>query len=348
MPATTRQPDCQTLARASRRGRGGVVARMAGAAVLGVGMVGGIVGDAAASNYNSNVESTRANPWGQELRDDVGVVEKVNSDLPLDLVFTDEDGHDVTLAEFFEAGRPVILNLGYYRCPTVCGIVLKKLADTLSETGLDMGEDYIVLNMTIDPNETPEHARQVRDDAFGFLKENDVTPNPEGWRFLTADAQTIQTISKAAGYNYFYIQSQDEYGHPAVLVLATGDGTINRYLRGTVYDARTLRLSVVETSEGKAGSLLDQVFLTCFRYDPDANNYSATAKFIMMTAGVVTLLTLGGGMGMLFAYERRRKTLLENSPPENDSLEDESLGNGPSGDEPLADARPGGKDPRST
>lgn len=319
MPPLPRQPEPATNApatpRASRRGRA-AGARWAAAALLGAGLaLGGPLQPASASNYNNNVERTQSNPWNQELQNDVGVVEKLNSPLPLDLVFTDEDGNDVTLGSFFEDGRPVVLNIGYYRCPTVCGLVLKKLSDTLGDTGLDMGEDYIVLNMTIDPDETPEHAKQVRGDAFGFLKENGVTPNPEGWRFLTADAATIEAITTATGYHYFYIAPQNEYGHPAVLVLATGDGTINRYLQGTAYDARTLRLSIVETSEGKAGSLLDQAFLTCFRYDPDANNYTATAKFIMMVAGGVTMLTIGGGMGMLFAYERRRRVLLEKNAP---------------------------------
>jgi len=281
---------------------------LAGCAVAGAVIAGG---PAQASNYGNNVESTRANPWEEELRNQVGVVERTNSPVPMDLVFTDEDGNDVTLGSFFEDGRPVVINLGYYRCPTVCGLVLKKLADTLGETGLDMGEDFIVLNMTIDPDETPQHARDTRDDAFGYLRENDVEPNPEGWRFLTADAETIKQITEATGFEYFYIAPQNEYGHPAVLTLVTGDGTIGRYMHGTAYDARTLRLSLVETSEGKTGTWLDQAFLTCFRYDEDANNYTATAKFIMMVAGLVTLITLGGGMGMLFAYERRRRTLLE-------------------------------------
>lgn len=319
LPPLPRQPDsanpAHTPTRARRRSAA-AGARWAVAALIGAGLaLGGPSQPAGASNYNNNVESTQANPWNQELQNDVGVIEKLGSPLPLDLVFTDEDGNDVTLGSFFEDGRPVLLNIGYYRCPTVCGLVLKKLSDTLGDTGLDLGGDYIVLNMTIDPDETPEQARKVRDDAFGYLRENGVTPNPEGWRFLTADAKTIDKITTATGYHYFYIEPQNEYGHPAVLVLATGDGTINRYMQGTAYDARMLRLSIVETSEGKAGSLLDQAFLTCFRYDPEANNYTATAKFIMMVAGGVTLLSIGGGMGMLFAYERRRRVLLENDTP---------------------------------
>lgn len=279
----------------------------------------GLALPAAGSDYNGNTESTRPNPWGTELQSEVAVVERLNCDLPMDLAFTDEDGNAVTLGDFFEDGRPVILNIGYYRCPTVCGLVLKKLADTVGETGLDLGDEFVVLNLTIDPNETPEHARQARDDAFGFLREKDVAFDEDGWRFLTADAESIKAITDATGYKYFYIQPQDEYGHPAVLVLASGDGVINRYMHGTSYDARTLRLSIVETSEGKAGSLLDQAFLTCFRYDPDANNYTATAKFIMMIAGVVTILSIGGGMGMLFAYERRRRALLETDDTPTDT-----------------------------
>ncbi|MFI4859476.1 MAG: SCO family protein [Phycisphaerales bacterium JB063] len=284
---------------------------LAACAVAGALVAGGLTGPASASNYNSNVESTRANPWGEELENEVGVVERLNCDLPMDLAFTDETGKAVTLGDYFAEGRPVILNIGYYRCPTVCGLVLKKLADTVGDTGLDLGDDFVVLNITIDPDETVEHAQQARDDAFGYLRDKGVEPKAEGWRFLTCDAESIKQITDATGYQYFYIKPQNEYGHPAVLVLATGDGVISRYMHGTAYDARTLRLSLVETSEGKTGSLLDRAFLTCFQYDPEANNYSATAKFIMMTAGAVTLLFVAGGMGMLFAYEKRRRSLLE-------------------------------------
>ncbi|MEM9415724.1 MAG: SCO family protein [Planctomycetota bacterium] len=292
---------------------------LAACAAIGALAAGAVVGPAAASNYNSNVESTRANPWNEELENEVAVVERLNCDLPMDLAFTDEDGNAVTLGAFFEDGRPVILNIGYYRCPTVCGLVLKKLADTVGDTGLDLGDDFVVLNITIDPDETPEHARQTRDDAFGFLRDRGVEPNADGWRFLTADAESIKQITDATGYKYFYIKPQNEYGHPAVLVLATGDGVIARYMHGTAYDARTLRLSLVETSEGKTGSLLDRAFLTCFQYDPDANNYTATAKFLMMTAGTVTLLFVGGGMGVLFAYEKKRRSLLESEEIQTDT-----------------------------
>jgi len=282
----------------------------AAALCAGVGF-GLIAGSASASDYNNNAESTRPNPWVEELQQDVGVAERLNSALPMDLAFTDENGKTVTLGEYFHGDRPVILNIGYYRCPVVCGLVVKKFADTVSETGLDMGDDFVVLSITIDPDESTEHALEARDTAHDFLKDNGISPDDDGWHFLTADKETIKQITTAVGYQYFYIKPQNEYGHPAVLVLATPDGRVGRYIHGTNYDARTLRLSLVETSDGEIGSFLDQAFLTCFRYDSEANNYTATARFIMMLGGGVTMVALAGGVGMMFMYERRRRHLLE-------------------------------------
>lgn len=300
---TTRSPLAAAL---GRRGRLACVALLAGACLMPM---------PASARYNQDVQGTNPgdnlnNPWQESLVTDIGVIQKLNDTIPTDLPLIDEQGNAVNLADFYKAGRPVVLNLGYNRCPVVCGLMLKQLADTVGDTGLDMGEDYVILNISIDPNETPEHSRKTREDAEAMLKKNGAAFDADGWRFLTADQQTIDTLTDAVGFQYFYIPPQNEFGHPSMIVLTTGDATISRYLTGTTYDSKTLRLSLVEASEGKVGSILDQAFLTCFRWDPEANNYAATAKFIMMTGGVVTMLAIGGGLLTLFAYERRRQTIL--------------------------------------
>ncbi|MEM9019679.1 MAG: SCO family protein [Planctomycetota bacterium] len=269
----------------------------------------------ASARYNQQVQDTvpgqdQANPWLDELNNDVGITQKLGDALPTALPFIDEQGETVTLDQFLQTGRPIILNLGYNRCPSVCGLVLGHLVQNVGETGLDLGGDYLILNVSIDPGETPEHSRERRDEVKQMMAEAGAAFDPEGWRFLTAEPATIQSLTQTTGYGYIYLPAQNEFGHPAALVLLTGDGQISRYLTGTTYDGKTLRLSLVEASEGKVGNLLDAAFLTCFRWDSEANNYTATAKFIMMTGGVVTIVAITGGVFMLFAYERRRQQLL--------------------------------------
>lgn len=270
----------------------------------------------ASARYNDQVSETDPgdtgpNPWTEDVRNEVGIVEKVNSPVPMDLVFYDEQGAPIELSELFKQGRPVVLNLGYSRCPSICIQMRSELTKHLGDTGLTLGEDFIILNISIDPDETPEQSRQLKARVMDELKAKGQTPDPEGWRFLTGEKQIIDELTEALGYRYLYIPPQDEFGHPGVLVLADGSGTIRRYLNGTSYSSKTLRLSIVETSEGKVGSFLDKAFVTCFVWDPEANNYAATAKFIMMLGGGVIILFVIGGIVAGLAYEKRRQRLLK-------------------------------------
>ena len=269
---------------------------------------------AAATVYNGqNPENPEnvSSPWTADLQKQVGIIEKLNSPIPLDLVFYDEAGAPIELAELFKPGRPVLFNLGYSRCPSLCVQMRSELTKNLGDTELELGKDFIILNISIDPKETPDDSTRLRDQVFAELKAKGQTPSRAGWRFLTAEQEMIDKFTDAVGYRYMYIPPQDEFGHPGVLVLADGQGTIRRYLSGTSYTPRTLRLSIVETSEGKVGSMLDRAFVTCFRWDPDANNYAATAKFMMMIGGGVTILLVGGLLLAGLAYEKRRRHLLE-------------------------------------
>lgn len=269
---------------------------------------------ALATEYNSrnrdNTESL-ANPWTEDLIREVGIVEKVNSPIPADIELIDEAGNMVSLGSFFEEGRPVVINLGYSRCPSICIAMRNQLVQTLPDTELSLGEDFIVLNVSIDPEETPDVSKKMQETTLAELKEKGVDASADGWRFLTGDQASITALTEAVGYRYLYIKTQNEYGHPGVLVLADGEGIVRRYLSGTAYSGRTLRLSIVETSQGKVGSFFDQAFVTCFVWDAEANNYTATASFIMTIGGGVIILFLGGMLLALFAYEKRRRALLE-------------------------------------
>ena len=269
---------------------------------------------ALATVYNSrnpNNPENPANPWTEDLIREVGIAEKTNSSIPQDITLIDEAGQTVKLGSFFKEGRPVIFNIGYSRCPSICPAMRMQLIDTLPDADLLLGEDAIVLNVSIDPEETPDTSSKMREQTLSELKEKGVEATDDGWRFLTAEQSQIEALTDAVGYRYLYIKTQNEYGHPAVLVLADGEGVVRRYLSGTAYSGKTLRLSVVETSQGKVGSLFDQAFVTCFVWDAEANNYTATASFLMTLGGGVIILFVIGLVLVGFAYEKRRRVLLE-------------------------------------
>lgn len=266
------------------------------------------------NSKNPDNPTNVASPWTEDLAREVGIVEKVNSPIPMDITLIDEAGNNVALGSFFKEGRPVVINLGYSRCPSICIAMRNQLVTTLPDTDLSLGEDFIVLNVSIDPQETYEVSAQMQDTTLSELKEAGVEVSAQGWRFLTGTPETIAALTDAVGYRYLYIKPQNEYGHPGVLVLADGQGVVKRYLSGTAYSGRTLRLSIVETSEGKVGSLFDQAFVTCFVWDAQANNYTATASFIMMLGGGVTILFVAGLVWAGFAYEKRRRQLQGDTP----------------------------------
>lgn len=266
------------------------------------------------NSKNPDNPTNVANPWTEDLAREVGIIEKVNSPIPRDITLIDESGQPVRLGSFFEAGRPVIINLGYSRCPSICIAMRNQLVMALPDTDLNLGEDFIVLNVSIDPEESHEVSAKMQDITLAELKEAGVEVSSQGWRFLTGDQDAITALTDAVGYRYMYIKTQNEYGHPGVLVLADGEGVVKRYLSGTAYSGRTLRLSIVETSQGKVGSFFDQAFVTCFVWDAEANNYTATASFIMMLGGGVTIVFVAGLVWAGFAYERRRRQLQGDAP----------------------------------
>lgn len=263
------------------------------------------------NSINRDNPTNVANPWTEDLAREVGIAEKINSSIPMDITLIDESGKTVELGSFFQQGRPVVINLGYSRCPSICIAMRNQLVGALPETDLELGEDFIVLNVSIDPEETADVSAKMRDLTLAELKEKGVEASADGWRFLTGEVDAIAALTDAVGYRYMYIKPQNEYGHPGVLVLADGKGVVKRYLSGTAYSGRTLRLSIVETSQGKVGSFFDQAFVTCFVWDDEANNYTATAGFIMTVGGGVIILLTGGLLLVGFAYERRRRQLLE-------------------------------------
>ena len=264
------------------------------------------------NSKNRDNPTNVANPWTEDLIREVGIAEKINSAIPMDITFMDESGNAIELGSLFKQGRPVVINLGYSRCPSICIAMRNQLVDTLPDTDLNLGEDFIVLNISIDPEESAAVSARMQSTTLAELKEKGVDVSADGWRFLTGEHEAIKALTDAVGYRYMYIEPQNEYGHPGVLVLADGQGVVKRYLSGTAYSGRTLRLSIVETSQGKVGSLFDQAFVTCFVWDAEANNYTATASFIMMLGGGVTIFFVGGLIWAGFAYEKRRRQLLGN------------------------------------
>lgn len=233
----------------------------------------------------------------------VDVEEHLNARLPLEIPFTDEKGMRVPLARHVATGRPVVLYLGYYRCPMLCDKVLDGVIQALRATRLAPGRDFEVVTVSIDPRETPALARAKKQ---AYVRSWGVEGASQGWHALTGEAPAIATLARALGFRYTYDSQQEQYAHPAVFYVVTPEGRIARYHYGVLYDPSTVRLSIIEASEGRAGTSLDRLILACYHYDPATGTYAPAAIKLMRIGGVLTVLLLGTALSILWVRDMRR------------------------------------------
>jgi protein SCO1/2 len=244
---------------------------------------------------------------GPELPQDlqgVGLEAELDAQVPLDLAFVDEQGEPVVLSSYFESGKPVLLTLVYYRCPMLCTLVLDGMVDALKPLDWVPGEQFEMVTVTIDPTEQPELARFKKQTYLASYEKPEAAA---GWHFLSGRAEPIAALADALGFRYNKIEETNEYAHPAALFILTPDGRLSRYLTGVQHDPKTLRLSLVEASEGKIGTALDKFLLYCYRYDSDEGRYTPVALRIMRLGGGLAVLMLGAALMTFWLREIRNK-----------------------------------------
>lgn len=234
----------------------------------------------------------------------IDVIEQYGASLPTGLTFQDSNGETFPLDRVFHQDKPVILTLNYFECPMLCTYELNGLGEGLSKTRFIPGSDVELVTVSIDPRETPDLAAQKRDTYLSSYFED----HPEAdWHFLTGDQETITQLADAVGFQYYYDSKNQEYAHPAAVVILTADGVISRYLYGIQYKPRDLRLALTEAAEGTIGNTIDRILLYCFHYDPNANSYVLMASNVMRLGGGITVLVMGLVFGLLWRREYRKK-----------------------------------------
>ena len=234
-----------------------------------------------------------------ELLKDVGVDQKLNDSIPLDLTFRDEHGKTVELAQYF-GSKPVILTLAYYNCPMLCTQVLNGLDRSLKLIPMEIGKDFSVVTVSIDPTDRPVIAEAKQALYAGMYGR---PGGAVGWHFLTGDEPQIKQLANAVGFRYAYDADSKQYAHASVIMMLTADGKISRYFYGIQYPERDLRLGLVEASQGKISSPVDAILLFCYHYDPHTGKYGLLISRIIQLAGVLTVLVGGIFLILLFRGE---------------------------------------------
>jgi protein SCO1 len=228
----------------------------------------------------------------------VGIQQNLNGQIPPDLIFRDETGKAVRLGDYF-GQKPMILSFVYYRCPMLCGEVLSGLTSALKVLKFNVGDEFNVLTVSFDPKDTPEIGAAKKAEYMERYKRPGAAA---GWHFLTGSKDSIDALTKAAGFQYQYDPKTGQFAHSTAIMVLTPDGKIAQYYYGVEYAPKDLRLGLIQASENKIGTITDQILLYCYHYDPTTGKYGAMISRILQLSAMATVLILGVFMTLLFRH----------------------------------------------
>jgi protein SCO1/2 len=232
----------------------------------------------------------------------VDVSEQLDKSLPLDAYFKDHTGKVVRLGDYFDGKRPVAFTLAYHGCKVVCSMVLGAELESLKAQPWTLGKEFRAVTISIDPRDTVQTAAKKRKQMLALYGRA-----AEGWDFLVGDEANIARVTRAAGFKYRYDRRQDQYAHPAVLMLAKPNGELARYLHGLEFPEQDVRLGLLEASQGRSISTIEKAIMYCYTYDPVGAKYVLVARNVMKIAGGLTVILLGGFLLIMWRREARQR-----------------------------------------
>ncbi len=223
-----------------------------------------------------------------KAEEDIGIEEKLDSTIPLDLVFTDSDGEKVLLKDL--VNKPTIIDFVYYHCPGICTPIMEEVANVVNKSDLLPGEDYTILSISMDENETAVMAEKKKRSIIEII-ERDVPDS--SWRFLTGDKNNIKHLADSLGYKFKRVG--EEFIHSGALIFVDEKGKICRYLvpgyserKGFGILPFDFKMAVLETAQGKSTPLIAKVMQFCFTFDPKGKSY--VFNFTKISGAVILLL----------------------------------------------------------
>jgi protein SCO1 len=228
--------------------------------------------------------------------ENVGIEQHLDGQVPPDLTFRDEAGKTVKLGDYF-GRKPIILDLAYYNCTMLCGEVLLGLTGAMKMVNFNMGEEYDVITVSFDPQDTPELAAAKKKD---YVQRYGRPGAQQGWHFLTGQPDAINALTKAVGFQYQYDPKINQYAHATAIMVLTPQGKISRYFYGVDFPPKDLRLGLVEASQNKIGNPVDAILLYCYHYDPATGKYGAIVTNILQLGAGITILILAAMFLILF------------------------------------------------
>lgn len=213
---------------------------------------------------------------------EVGLDEQLGKTIPLDAVFNDENGNQITLSSI--VNQPTLFMLVYYRCPGICNPIMNEVAAEIQKIDLKPGVDYKLVCVSFDETEDYQIAR---DKKQNYLKGINIEFPDSAWRFLTGDYTNIHKLTDAFGF-WYKKQEDGQFIHPGSIMFVSGNGKITRYLLGTEYLPADIKMALLESSKGTTNPTISKLISICFNYDPEGRKYVLS---VTRVAGISTILT---------------------------------------------------------
>jgi protein SCO1/2 len=232
-----------------------------------------------------------------QMLKNIRIDQKLNAQVPADLVFNDETGKQIRLGDYF-GKRPMILTLVYFKCPMLCSVVLTDLLHSLNGLiGLSVGEQFDVVTVSFDPSEKPDLAAAKK---RGYLKEYGRRGAADGWHFLTGDQANIARLADAVGFRYQWSEEYKQYMHASGLMILTPDGKISQYFYGIDFAPNDLHTALTRAADGGIGVPADEILFYCLHYDPRTGKYGLIIDRALKLSGFVTVLAIGTFLLVMF------------------------------------------------
>ena len=255
--------------------------------------------------FSLNAFLGASNSWSAEKPEalqEIGITEHRGAAVHIKtLEFTDDHGKDVILGDFFKKKRPVILALVYYKCPHLCNLLLNGLVSSLKGLDWMVGNQFDVVAVSIDPHETAALAKEKKE---SYLKVYDRPASADGWHFLVGAEDQIKTLADDIGFRFKYDEEGQQYAHAASIFILTPEGKISRYIYGVTFNNKQLRLSLLEAADGKIGSVVEQILLFCFHFDPTKNSYTLSIWRVVQAVLILQVFVLFFALLLLWKKDR--------------------------------------------
>jgi protein SCO1 len=273
-----------------------------------------LVPDLCAQNMRQPVVSRGGEPAQQSSHEPglprqlktVAIEQKLNGQLPLDAEFFDADGKSVKLGDFFKE-KPVVFAFAYYTCPMLCGQVLQGITGSLKGLSFDVSKEFDVVVVSFNPADSQKQTHKAQ---HTYQHRYGRPGTEKGWHFLYGKPASIKRVTEAAGFHYEWDEMSQQFAHGSAMMIATPDGKLSKYFFGIEFAPKDVKFALMEAAEHNIGSVVDQIMLYCFHYDPEQGKYGPyVVSFLRLGAGA-TLIGVGAFYISMRKRSRKRKKLV--------------------------------------